>query len=101
MKTSEEMQSIMYDIGAELDACVDGFSYLFEEVFGMNTPSPNYTTDYKQLQSMFWLLNHTLYKFAGKLSLLMGEGDNPGIKYEFDQIKTLYAIDTPVRSVFL
>ena len=44
---------------------------------------------------MFWLLNHTLYKFAGKRSLLMGEGDNPGIKYEFDQIKTLYAIDTP------
>lgn len=95
MNPTAEMQSIMYDIGAELDACVDGFSYLFEEVFGMNTPSPYYTTDYKQLQSMFWLLNHTLYKFAGKLSLLMGEGDNPGIKYEFDQIKTLYAIDTP------
>lgn len=95
MKTVEEMQSMMFDINAELDACVYGYNHLFEEVFGGNSPAPEYTSNFKELQSMFWLLNHTLYKFAGKLSLLMGEGDNSGIKYEFDQIKTLYAIDTP------
>lgn len=101
MKTIEELKSvketedIMFDMGVELDACVNGFSYLFEKVFGHTTPSPDYTIEYDQIQSMFWLLNDTLYKLAGKFSLLMGEGDNTRIKNEFDQIKTLYAIDTP------
>lgn len=95
MKTVEEMQSMMFDINSELAACVDGFNYLLEEVFGKLSPSPNYTTNYKQLQSMFWLLTDTLGRFAGKYSLLMGEGDTTHIKYEFEQIKTLYEMNTP------
>lgn len=95
MKTVEEMQSMMFDINAELDACVYGFNHLYEEVFGGNSPSPNYSTDYQRIQSMFWLLKDTLGRFAGKYSLLMGEGDTPHIKYEFEQIKTLYDMNTP------
>ena len=95
MKTSEEMQSIMYEIGEELEACVCGFDFIFEEVFGGISPSSNYTNNYKQLQSMFWLFSDTLSKFAGKFSLLTGEDDNPRIKNEFDQIKTLYDMNSP------
>lgn len=45
MKTIEELKSvketedIMFDMGVELDACVNGFSYLFEKVFGHCSPA--------------------------------------------------------------
>ena len=95
MKTVEEMQSMMFDINAELDACMYGFNYLYEELFGGIKPSPEYIGNFKEFQSMFWLFTDTLGRFAGKYSLLMGEGDTPHIKCEFEQIKDLYDMNTP------
>lgn len=76
----------------ELNAVCDGFNYFNEVLFGCLTPGDNYTNEYKQLQSMFYLLCNSLNSFAGKFNLLTGEDETGQLQSEREQIEMLHAI---------